>query len=153
MTDERRPPDVIASGFAGLIEGLREDVREDIRDLRVDLRTEISESERRVTARVDAVDLQGKDTRAYLESFAKGHASEHETEAQERRRDHGLFYDFIRKAELDAARRDGALGVVRYSIELVSKHAARIVAVLTALGLLGGFASGNIHIDLGGMPR
>ncbi len=145
--------DAIGLGFQQVIESLRTDVREDIRDLRVDLRTEISASEGRVTARVEAVDLQGKETRAYIETFARGHAEDHEAEAVERRVEHSKFYDFMRKAELNEARRDGALGVIRWSIELLSKHSVQIVTILGALGLLGGFATGNIHLDLGGMPK
>jgi hypothetical protein len=137
--------DAIGLGFQTLIEGLRDDVREDIREVKV----ELGKVEERVSARVAAVDVAQRDTRAYLESFANGHGVEHEKEAEERRATHGLFYDFIRKAELDAARRDGALGVARYSIELVSKHAGRIIAILTTLGLLGGLASGNISIGIG----
>ena len=96
-----------------------------------------------------ALDLAQKDTRSFIESFAKGHSFEHEQEAEERRQTHGLFYEFIRAAELDKARRDGALGIVRYGIELLSKHAGRIIAVLSTAGLLGGLASGNITIHLG----
>ena len=137
--------DAIGIGFQTVIEGLRTDVREDIRDLR----DELGKTEGRVIARVDLVDVAQKDTRALIESFAKGHGLDHEKEAEDRRIAHGQFYDFIRKAELDAARRDGALGVVRYGIELLSKHAGRLVAILTALGLLGGFATGNISIGVG----
>lgn len=144
--DPARPaPEVIATGFAALVEGLRDDMREDSRDLR----HELAKVEERVTARVAVVEEQGRETRAYIERFAKGHAEEHEAEAEDRRTTHGLFFDFIRAAELDKARRDGALGVVRYSIELLSRHAPQIVAILTAIGLLGGFATGNISIGVG----
>ena len=137
--------DAIGFGFQTIIDGLRTDVREDIREVKV----ELGKVEERVTARVELVDVAQRDTRAYIESFARGHGAEHEKEAEDRRRDHGLFYEFIRKAELDAARRDGALGVVRYGVELLSKHAGRIVAILTTLGILGGLASGNISIGIG----
>ena len=137
--------DAIGIGFQTVIEGLRTDVREDIRDLR----DELGKTEGRVIARVELVDDAQKDTRAFIESFAKGHGADHEKEAEDRRIAHGQFYDFIRKAELDAARRDGALGVVRYGVELLSKHAPRLVAILTALGLLGGFATGNISVGIG----
>lgn len=137
--------DAIGIGFQTIIDSLRTDVREDVNALRTDVREDIRE----VKVELGKVDVRVSETRTYLESFAKGHGAEHEQEAEERRRDHGLFYDFIRKAELDAARRDGALGVVRYSIELLSKHAGRIIAILTTLGILGGLASGNIAIGLG----
>lgn len=156
MADEQRPPDLIASGLVGLVDGLRKDLREDIRDVRAaqaednrELRAELVNVERRVTTLVEAVDLQGKDTRAYIELFAKGHGEEHEAEAADRRQTHGVFYQFIRDAELDKARRDGALGVARYSIELISKHSARLVAVILAVAAAAGVATGNVGVSIG----
>lgn len=147
MTDERitPPADVIASGFAGLIEGLRDDVREDLRDIR----TEIGRSEERMTAQIAVVRAEGQDTRSYIEQFAKGHAVLHEEESTERRKTHSEFYDFIRKAELDEARRNGALGVVRWTVELLSKHSVQIVTLLGAAAALVGFVTGNVRLELG----
>lgn len=145
MADERnQPPDLIATGFAALIEGLRSDVREDIRDMR----TEMGAMEGRVTARVATIEQRQAETRELILDFAKGHGELHEEESTERRKAHGEFYGFIRKAELDAARRDGALGVVRYGVELVSKHAGRLVQVILATAALIGIATGSISVGL-----
>lgn len=148
MPDEQRavpPADSIAVGLQALVEGLRDDVREDIRDLRV----ELGETEKRVTARVEAVASDQRDTRQLIEDFAKGHGLEHEQEAEERRNVHGLFYDFIRKFELDQARRDGALGIARYSVELLSANAPRLIAIIAAAAGAIGLASGSINIEIG----
>mgnify|MGYP001610969625 CR=1 FL=1 len=145
VTDEPRPPDLIASGLLGLVTDLRDDIREDIRDVR----TELTKVEQRVTARVEAVDVQGKETRAYIETFANGHSKDHEAEAEDRRKTHGEFYDFIRAAELDKARRDGALGILRYGVELVSRHASRLIAIILALAAAAGVATGNIDVSVG----
>ena len=139
------PPEVIANGFTRLVEGLRQDVREDIRDLR----TELGKTEERVTARVALIEAGQTATRALIEAFAGRHGQEHEEEAEARAKAHGQFWDFMRANELDKARRDGAVGVVRFGVELLSKHAGQIVAILAALGLLGGFATGNISVGIG----
>jgi hypothetical protein len=160
MTDERPAmpaADTIAVGFQTLVEGLRDDVREDIRDLRTHVESvavaqhnELAATEARVTAQVETVARDQRDTRALIEGFAKGHAQEHEDEATERRAAHGTFYDFIRHFELDQARRDGALGIARYSVELLSKNAPRLIAIIVAVAAALGFATGGISVQVGG---
>jgi hypothetical protein len=149
VDDSRRPPDLVAAGLAGLIEGIRDDVREDIRDLRTDLRGEMARSEDRMTTRVIAMEQHQTATHALLSDYAKSHGDQHEAEAVERRREHGAFYDFIRRQELDEARRDGALGVARYGIELLSKHGTNIAKVIIAVAGLVLAASGELHVAVG----
>ena len=145
MADERnQPPELIATGFAALVEGLRSDVREDIRDLR----TELGAVEGRMTARVVAIEVKQAESRKLIEDFAGSHGEMHEAEAADRRKAHGEFYDYIRAAELDRARRDGALGVARYGVELVSRHAGRLVQVILATAALLGIATGSISVGL-----
>ena len=146
MTDERiQPADVIAGGFAALVEGLRDDVREDIRDLR----TEVGKSEERVTAQVEAVAVAQRETRTLIEDYAKGHGQEHEDEFDKRQATHSTFYDFMHRFELQQARRDGALGAARFSVELLSKNAPRLIAIIAALAGAIGVASGSINIEIG----
>lgn len=149
MPDEahppERPPELIALGVAGLLESLRDDVREDISGLR----TELGHVEQRVSARVEAVDAAQKETRGLIERFANGHAKDHEAEAEDRRAAHGTFYEFIRAAELDKARREGALGVMRYTIELLSKHAPKLVALILAVAGAVGVATGSVNVSVG----
>lgn len=138
--DERPSPlpaDLLATGFVGLIEGLRADVREDLAELRADM-----------TTRVGRIEVQQADTRELILDFAKGHGQVHEDEALERRREHGIFHDFIRKAELDQARRDGALGILRFGVELFSKHSGSFARVILAGAALWGIASGAISVGL-----
>lgn len=145
MSDERnQPPELIATGFAALVEGLRSDVREDIRDLR----TELGAVEGRMTARVASIEVKQAESRKLIEEFAGAHGEMHEAEAAERRAAHSDFYNYIRSAELDRARRDGALGVVRYGVELVSKHAGRLVQVILATAALLGIATGAIEVGV-----
>jgi hypothetical protein len=125
--DERPAPpagqplaEAIGYGFQQLIEGLRTDVREDIRDLREEWRV-----------------------------FAVEHGKAHENEAIERRLSHGEFYEYIRKAEVDNARKDGALGVVRFVIEKLSANATRLVAVILALASVLMAITGQIHFTVG----
>lgn len=141
-----RPPDLVAAGLSALIDGLRDDVREDLRDLRQDF----ARGEERMTARIVAVEGRQAATHELLTEYARSHGELHEQEAQERRTAHSAFYDFIRKSELDQAKRDGALGVARYLMELVSKHGTNIAKVIVAIAGLLAVASGNVNIDLGG---
>ena len=146
MTDDHsRPPDLIASGLVGLIEGLRSDMREDLAELRADVREDLAE----MTAQVTTIDGRVREIREQQIEFAQAHAEQHELEDQDRRAAHGAFYDFMRKAELDQARRDGALGIVRFGVELVSRHAGRLVQVALALAALLGIATGSIHLAVG----
>lgn len=143
--DSRRAPESIAVGFQQLAEGLRADIR----DLRDDVREDLVALEGRVTARVAAVEAEQASTRGLIEQFATDHAREHENEAEERRMTHGQFYDFIRAWELDRARRDGALGIVRWSIETLSAHAPRLVGLVLAIATALGLASGTISVHVG----
>src|SRR5438552_12795328 len=146
MTDDRaQPPDLIASGFAGLVEGLRSDVREDIRDLR----DELGKVEDRVTAQVATVEARQIEARDQLEDFASNHGELHESESTDRRKAHGDFYDYIRARELDDARRDGALGVARFGVELVSRHAGKLAQIILATAALLGIATGAVHVGVG----
>lgn len=148
MNDEPQrpqPPEIIASGFAGLTDGIRVDMRA----MEGRLREDAAQVEERVTARVVAVETGQRDLRTYIESFAGDHAKEHEAEGVERRAAHGTFYEFIRAAELDKARRDGALGLVRFGAELLSKHGKSIAWIIVALGTAAGFATGSIDLAVG----
>jgi hypothetical protein len=146
MVDDRRPPEaVIAAGFQHLVEGLRDDVREDI----AGLRTELGRVEERVTARVDAVDAAQRSTRGLIERFGVEHSQLHEGEAEERRNAHSTFYEFIRAAELDKARRDGALGVIRWAVEMTARHSTRLVGVILAVAALLGVATGSVNVQVG----
>lgn len=140
-----RSSDLVAAGLAGLIDGLRDDVREDLRELRGDM----ARTEDRMTVRMVALEGRQRETHELLTEYATSHGNLHEEEATERRTTHSAFYEFIRKNELDQARRDGALGVVRFSVELLSKNATNIAKVIVAIAGLLAVASGNVHIGLG----
>ncbi len=67
----------------------------------------------------------------------------------ERREAYSSFHGFIRQFEIDQARRDGALGIARYSIELLSKNAPRLIAIIVAVAAALGFATGGIVLEIG----
>lgn len=145
MTDERnQPPELIATGFAALVDG----VHRAISDLRDDFREDSRELESRMTAQIQTIGQRQAETHQLVVDFAKGHGEQHEAEDADRRHAHGEFYAFIRARELDEARRDGALGVVRYGVELVSKHAGRLVQVILATAALLGIATGSIEVGV-----
>lgn len=145
MTDDHRAPEAIASGFAGLAEGIRTDMRA----MEERLRDDAEKAEERVIERVVAVEAGQKDTRAFIETFAVDHGKDHEAEATERRNKYSEFHNFIRQFELDEARRAGALGVIRWGFELLSRHSARVVAVILAMAAAAGIATGNIEVAVG----
>lgn len=140
-----QPPEVIAAGFTRLIDDLRDDVREDLRDIR----TEIGKSEERVTARVAAVEARQVEARDQLTEFVKAHSDEHEHYERRSTESHSALWDAVRHFQLNEARRDGALGIVRYLVELASKHAPRLAAIVLALAAALGFATGDISVAIG----
>jgi hypothetical protein len=143
--DHGSPPELVATGLSGLIES----VRTDIRALDARQREDLAQMEGRVTARVTALEARQSETFELVTEYAKNHGEEHEAEAVERREAHGKFYDFIRAAEVAEARRDGALGVLRFTVEQLSRHSARIVQIVLALAALLGIASGAVSVDVG----
>lgn len=115
------------------IDGLRDDVREDLGAL-----------EGRVMAAITEVQ---RDAHEYAIAHSGIHADDHAERDRlvaEAKVAHDRFDDFIRNAALAQARRDGALGVIRFVIELVGRNwrgvaavaGALIVALLTVTGQL-----------------
>lgn len=154
--DPSTPPDLIATGLAGLIDGvrrdidgLRDDFREDNQRLRQDFREDNASLEERMTNAIGVVSTRQAETRELIVDFAKGHAELHEEENVERREAHSAFYKFMRDRELAEARRDGALGVVRFGVELVSKHSTKLVQLLLAVAALLGIVTGAVRVGVG----
>ncbi len=134
MTDQT-PVSEVGLAFAGLVNELREGIHDDLREVKDELRTEITASEARVTTKVDTALLI--------------HAELHESEQTDRREAHGKFYEFMRKAEIDEARRAGVLGIARFGFELVTRHGNAIVRVALAMAALAGVLAGTIRISVG----
>lgn len=148
MTDDPRgasPPDLVATGLTGFFESVRNDLRVARREGREDL----AAMEARVTARIAAVESRQGETFDLVTDYAKTHGEQHEGEAAERRVEHGKFYDFMRRAEVAEARRDGALGVLRFTVEQLSRHSGRIAQVLLSAAALAGIISGAVSVDIG----
>jgi hypothetical protein len=101
------------------IEGLRSDMREDLGGLRDDLQT-----------------------------YMTTHGADHQAADRESADAHGRFDTFIRNAEIAAARRDGALGVVRFLFELFSRHSPALVRVAVAVAAAALVVSGNVHVSI-----
>jgi hypothetical protein len=112
------------------IEGLRSDMREDIGGLRDDLR-----------------DVETRMVRQVSE-YTMAHGAEHRENYRIRDEAHAKFNDFIANAELGAARRDGALGVVRFMFELVSRHSGALVKVVVSIAAAALVVGGNVHISI-----
>lgn len=106
--------------------------------VRDELRREIRESEKRV--HISLTDL-----RSDVESANVTHAGIHAVEGESRSIAHSRFEAFMQRAELEAARRDGALGIIRFAFDLVGRNWRGIVA-------LGGAAAvilGNVQVEVG----
>lgn len=137
MTDERTPSatsGVSTGAVLRAVEDLRTDVREDIGHLRDDLREDNAALERRVMTA--------------LQEYAVAHGQVHSTEKAAAEVAHARFDTFIRNAELAQARRDGALGVFRFAVEQVSRHAKPISLVLAAVAAAGLALAGNIRFEV-----
>lgn len=116
------------------MEGLRSDVREDIGQLRDDMR----EDNQRLEDRIMTV----------VTGFQTAHGAVHEGDRAENDAAHVRFDAFIRNAELVQARRDGALGVFRFAVELLSRNWKPLTVVLTAITAVLFAATGDLRIEI-----
>src|SRR3954468_23241294 len=83
--------------------------------VRDELRDEIRASEGRVMNAVG-------DVQRRLEQSETTHAGIHAAEGEARSIAHARFEDFMHKSELAQARKDGALGVLRFFFDLVGRN-------------------------------
>lgn len=135
MTDDASPNGHSATGaLLRAVEELRADAREDIGQLRDDMREDLAAMERRVMGA--------------LTDFTVAHGAEHAAGRAEAAAAHDHFDAFIKANELEQARKDGALGLVRFVVELTSRHARPLVSILFAAAAAAGIATGSIHIGI-----
>lgn len=116
------------------LEHLRSDVREDIGDLRDDMRKDNERLEGRIMAVVNG--------------FVTVHGRDHAAQRQESDAAHRDFRAFIRAAELSQAKRDGALGAIRFVVEVVARNWRPLTVVLTAVTAVLFAATGDIRIEI-----
>lgn len=108
-----------------------------LNDVKDELRREISASEDRVQGSI-------AELRTDFEQATTTHAGIHAAEGESRSIAHQRFEDFMRKADIAQARRDGALGVVRFGADLVGRNWRGILALGTAAAIL----LGNIRVEV-----
>jgi hypothetical protein len=105
--------------------------------VRDELRDEIRLSEGRVMTAVQTVQTR-------LEQSEVTHAGIHAVEGETRSIAHARFEEFMHKAELAAARRDGFLGVVRFMFDLIGRNWRGIAAG----GAAAWFVLGGVHVQV-----
>lgn len=131
MTDQPQEPSVDRRRFdTDLLEAF-DRVREELRD-------EIQRSEGRVKESIG--ELRGD-----FEAATVTHAGIHAVEGEARSIAHSRFEEFMLRAELAQARRDGALGLIRFAFDLLGRNWRGIVALGGALA----FILGNVQVDVG----
>lgn len=118
-----------ANGYqlVAILDRLRDDVREDLVAM-----------ERRMTAAIETGNRQ-------LSNYQTEHGQEHLTQRGESIAAHRRFDEFIQSAQLNQARKDGALGILKFVIDLFGRNWK---AIAVAAGALLTFA-GNVQINLG----
>lgn len=116
------------------IDGLRTDMREDIGQLRDDMREDNERLERRIMTAVTG--------------FQSAHLAVHDVDKAANDVAHATFTAFIRNAELAQARRDGALGVFRFGIELISRNWKPLTVVLAAVTAALFAATGDFRVEI-----
>lgn len=100
--------------------------------VRDELKREIAASEGRVMTAVANVQTR-------LEQSETTHAGIHAAEGEARHIAHARFEEFMHRAEIAAARRDGILGLVRFGLDLVGRNWRGIAAAGAAIWVvLGG---------------
>jgi hypothetical protein len=105
--------------------------------VRDELRDEIRLSEGRVMTAVAGVQER-------LEQGEITHAGIHAAEGESRQIAHARFEDFMHRAELAAARRDGALGIIRFVFDLIGRNWRGIAAAGGAAWVI----LGGIHVQV-----
>lgn len=135
MTEERRQTDPVLldalHAIRGELSGLRDDFREDIREVRRDMQGSI-----------DTVIVQHGKEHALERAYLTGLKEEAEL-------DHARFDTYIRNAELVQARRDGALGVFRFTIELLGRYYRPLGALIIALTFAVAAVVGALTVEIG----
>ena len=106
-----------------VIDGLRDDMREDNERLEARIMTAVN-------------------------GFVTTHGQVHESDRMLNERAHYRFEQFIRAAELAQAKRDGALGVLRFAVELVARNWRPITAVLVAVTAVLFAATADLRIEV-----
>lgn len=120
-------PNGAPAGLYVALEALRQDVREDI-----------DKMEGRVTGAIDSI-------RREFAEYGKVHAGEHSSSRSASEARWAAFDTYTHSQEIAQARRDGAIGLVRYGLELGSRHWKLLALLFGAVGL----ALGNIHLNVG----
>lgn len=106
--------------------------------VRTELRDEIHRSEGRVQSSIG-------DLRKDFEATTVTHAGIHAVEGEARSLAHNRFEEFMLRAELAQARRDGALGLIRFAVDLLGRNWRGIVALGGATAVI----LGNVQVDVG----
>jgi hypothetical protein len=144
MTDDRDGSHgqyAVDEALLRIVDGIRSDVRSDIGHLRDDVREDNDRLERRLMTLLELA-------RGDLRDFTEAHAKEHLAGDIAIESELGKIRDFIRKSELNQARKDGALGVVRFAVELIGRHAKQIGIVLLSAATFIGVVGGNIRVEV-----
>jgi hypothetical protein len=129
----------------GAIEALREDVREDVGHLRDDMREDLKTARDEVRHDLAAIESRMMTT---LTDYIRVHSDDHTAQRRESQAAHERFTEFVRGQEIAQARKDGAIGVARYAIELLSRHAKPLGMLLVSAAAFLGVASGAIQIEI-----
>lgn len=134
VLDERRATDpaILAAldSIRGEVSALRDDMREDIRAVREDMQTSID-------AVIATHGREHSIERKYIDGLRTEAVIAHER-----------FDAFIRNAELAQARRDGYLGVFRFTIELLGRYYRPLGALIITMALAFASAIGALRIDI-----
>ena len=105
--------------------------------LREDYDGAIQRSETRVVTAITGL-------RADFTTWTGTHLALHGLLVEQRDKAHQRYDDFIRAAEIDQARKAGALGILRFALDLLGRNWRLVAIVLAALLAL----FGNIRLDL-----
>ena len=114
-----------------------EHVRDLLRDLRTDFRDELAAHNTAMIDRMDRIEREFRN--AGIE-----HAQDHLSADQERADYRSKLEALLRETELAKARRDGMLGIVRFTFDLVGRD-WRVIAIAIAAALT---IIGNVRVSV-----
>jgi hypothetical protein len=134
MVTERAPDGWMLSTVLGRIDRASDEFRRDL----ADLHGELVASEKRVMTALEMARLEFAD-------YSKAHANEHATRRVEVDGKLSTLGEFMKTREIQIARQDGALGVIRFLLDAGGRNWQLIGVLLGFLGL----ALGNVTLQVG----
>lgn len=152
MVDDARGSPGAPTGAEAFILAALAELRADVAGIRAENRADNRALEDRMTTLVRDLDQRMRETlaedRRDRADYVLAHGKDHDEQRAASESEHKTFNDFIRNFELVEARKNGAIGVFRFGLELLSRHAKPLTILLTPVLTFLLFVFGNVRFQV-----